>query len=111
MVVGYDLIANERNKESGLDTYMLDRYLCLLDALESEDMERANILKDSMFGVTAADFDKVLPQRFPKLQYKPLVFACVEKKQEDFTILLLTDGAFSGLSYKVTFFSFPILKL
>lgn len=101
VVVGYDLIANERNKDSGLETYMLDRYLSLQDAIHSNDVDRANILMDSLFGVSAGDFDRVLPQRFPKLQYHPLVFLCVEKKFDDLAYLILSDGALSSISYKV----------
>ncbi len=47
------------------------------------------------------DFDRMLPSRFPKLQYRPLPIAAVDEDQEDIAIILVEAGVSHYVAGKV----------
>ena len=68
---------------------------------DGEDERVSELLEAFPANYGLNDFDRLLPSRFPKLEYRPLLLIAVDSDQEEIAILLIGAGASFHVAGKV----------
>ena len=93
-----------------LDTCSIFSYLVLTFlsfycfAEDGEDERLSDILESLPVNFGLKDFDRLLPSRFPKLEYRPLLIIAVDSDQEQMAIRLIELGASFHVAGRVSRF-------
>ena len=73
-------------------------------AEDGEDERLSDILESLPVNFGLKDFDCLLPSRFPKLEYRPLLIIAVDSDQEQMAIRLIELGASFHVAGRVSRF-------
>ena len=78
--------------------------LCFTE--DGEDDRLSDILESLPVNFGLKDFDRLLPSRFPQLEYRPLLIIAVDSDREQMAIRLIELGASFHVAGRVSSFSF-----
>ena len=91
----YNFLDEERTKEYGSETYLMERYLIMRDSIKESDMERLKEYRESLkIGKhTLNDIDTKVGQSYMQSKYRPLLFVCVDHNRIDMAKYLMEEGS------------------
>ena len=91
----------ERHQKYGVKARLLNAYLMAREVIVSDPLDNISTVERVLGGLSVADLDE-LQVLCPDLQYRRLLFLCVEHKKENIARSLIMNGADMDITEQVS---------